>query len=144
MVQLVKTARLVGRMARGCVDFLRTGATAPEAFRAMRDLYCETNGRSNDLMAAASGWLHPPPSTSEASGVLGTLSLADVVRVAERIRLNGYHIFDRRLPDSIQSALIAFALSDPARPLVNRATDGLNDFRFEYLPAQTYDRQHVI
>lgn len=135
---------LVGRTARGYVDFRRTGSTPREAFRAMRDLYCVTNGRSNDVMGAMSGWLHPPPSMSEASGVLGTASRADVARVADNIRLKGYHVFDRRLPDSFQSALVAFALSAPASPLVNRATDGLNDFRFEYLPAQTYDRHHVI
>ncbi len=140
----IAAARLVGRMASGYLTFRRTGFTPPAAFQAMRELYCITNGRANDAMAAISGFLHPPPGVPKAAGALGEFTAGEVGRIAAQIHRDGYCVLERRLPPAIQSALVELGLSAPTKPLVSKPGDGLNNFSFEYLPECRYDRSHVV
>jgi hypothetical protein len=112
--QFVEDARCIGRVARGAVRYSRTGTTPPDAYHSLIHLYCRTNGRSNDLLHALARRRSPPMVLPLARGVLGSLSSADVERLADEIRENGYIRPSERLPADACERLREFSLRTEA------------------------------
>ncbi len=128
----------------GYLDYLRTGSTSQADFKAMRQLYCQTNGRANDLLAALSRAFHPVRRLDLVGSVFGEANEAERRRVVRQIRRDGFAVLQNRLPESMVSELIEFAQTTPTRPLGSSAADTLSAFTFEYLSDRTYDRTHVV
>ena len=140
--QLVEDARCVGRVARGAFRYSRTGTTPSDAYHSLIHLYCRTNGRSNDLLHALARRRFPPMVLPPARGVLGSLSSADVDRVAADIRENGYIRPAQRLPADVCQRLSEFSLrteaviapprkEGPARAVYDPARPIAEGYRFD-------------
>ena len=140
--QLVEDARCVGRVARGAFRYSRTGTTPSDAYHSLIHLYCRTNGRSNDLLHALARRRFPPVVLPPARGVLGSLSSADVDRVAADIRENGYIRPTERLPADVCQRLSEFSLrteavvapprkEGPARAVYDPARPIAEGYRFD-------------
>jgi hypothetical protein len=140
----METMRLVREVTRSYWQFGERKKTTPEAYAAMRRLYCRTNGRYNDFIAGLSGLRHPPRKLAIAKGVLGELDKESISRRAGQIRHHGYHIFERRLPEHILQALMDFAVRTPAKPLVIAKDETLTAFNFERMEDRIYDRDKVV
>jgi hypothetical protein len=99
----------------GAATYKLNGTTPAEASQALIRLFCLSGGRFNDLMNRAvrvvdDGTIFPEP-----TGMLGVRTRTDAERIAEDIRLHGYHVFAQRLPDEMCERLLAFAVSTKAR-----------------------------
>lgn len=81
----------------GLCSYLRTGETPESGRRSMVELFCKTNGWSNDIFHRAVQWWRPPVALSEPKGVLGDLRTADVARLASELHEKGYVVFPSRL-----------------------------------------------
>ena len=136
--------RLFGEATFGYCKFLRTGTTPTEAYVAMRKLYCRTNGRYNDFMAALSGLRHPPRKLAIAKGALGHLDRESISRAAGDIRRHGYHVFERKLPENVQKTLVEFSLRTPAKPLVIAKNETLTNFKFAWTADCVYDPSNIV
>jgi hypothetical protein len=77
-------------------------------------LHCRTNGRSNDFLHALARRRFPPVVLPLARGVLGSLSSADIERVAAEIRENGYIRPAERLRADVCQRLSDFSLRTEA------------------------------
>jgi hypothetical protein len=95
------------------------GSTWPSSYLAMVRLFCFTGGVSNDLMSRLVRAFDRRQSLPEPKGELGVRGHADVRRIADNIRSDGFHVFKQRLPDDVCDRLIDFALRHPAsvRPM---------------------------
>jgi len=138
------TIRLACEATRGYREFLRTGTTSASAYAAMRQLSFRTNGRYNDFMAALSSLCHPPRKLAIARGVLGELNSKSIGLIAEHIRRDGYCIFERKLPENMQQALVEFALRVPAKPLATPKNDSFTQFEYRLLADCLYDRTNIV
>jgi hypothetical protein len=87
----------------------------------MVQLFCDTHGASNDVMSSLVGLMYRSYAFADMRGVLGDFSTADVARIASDIRENGFHVFRRRLSDSLCDELLHYATTAPC---IRRATDG--------------------
>lgn len=123
------------RLAVGCVQHYATGKTPPHSYQAMIQLFCETGGISNDAMSSAISLVRRPYRLPDSNGVLGNLGESDVTSIADDIRLNGYHLFDRKLPSDLCDRLVAFAQQTPC---LARAMDSNlgTDQRLERFPRE--------
>lgn len=122
MIPLLKRlARRTGLLAvrdtllltTGWIRFRKSGRTPNSAYQALVSLFCQTGGRSNDLLhriVAASA----PPAPISATGVLGSLSAADLDAIADKLRTRGFVVFPTRLPDAWCDRLEEFALREKA------------------------------
>jgi hypothetical protein len=127
--------RCVGRLARGALQFSRTGRTPSDAYHSLIWLHCRTNGRSNDVLHALARRRNrsialPPP-----AGVLGSLSADDVAAMAARIRTDGFTIFPQLLAPETVRRLTDFAMSAEAKTAPPR--EGCP-------PRAVYDRNNPI
>lgn len=117
-------------LAAGWIRFRSTGVTPKSAHVALVSLFCQTAGRSNDLlhrMVAA-----PPvplPST-------GLLSSTDLRSLTGELRTRGYAVLPVRLPEAWCEALERFALQEPASL---RGTAQLEPYRRGAPRAVRYD-----
>jgi hypothetical protein len=101
--------------------YRNTGGTPPWAYQSLIRLFCLTGGWSNDLVAWAITRTNSRVALSNVRGVLGDLSASEVQRIAERIRADGYHVFERCLSAELCERLVQFATRTPSRV---RAMDG--------------------
>ena len=114
MRRLAGTVLAVLRLLAGSLAFVGTGRTPQMAYQSMIRLFMLTGGWSNDVAAKWLSVLHPPRRPQSASGVLGNLDAAALDRVDSQLRSEGYHVFERALPDDLCERLLAFALRQPA------------------------------
>lgn len=124
----------------GGVAYALTGRTPSITYQSMTRFFCRTGGRSNDLMCRwirlrDRGIILPAP-----SGDLGVSNLADAERIAERIRSDGYYVFDQRLPGDVCDRLLRFALETRARvrPMKGQVVGAGNERH------EIYDRYHPL
>lgn len=142
--KMMHTVRLAYEATSGYRMFLRTGITSDAAYAAMRELSWRTDGRYNDFMATLSSLRHPPRKLSHASGVLGELNSTTVSMIAEKIRRDGYYVFERKLPNHMQQAFEEISVRVPARPLVIPKNDSFTKFEYRWLPDCLYDRSNIV
>jgi hypothetical protein len=114
---LSRNASLVRTFVGGYREFRRSGVTPLSAYSSLRELYWRTNGRFNDLVAFLIGMLNPPHSLADQPGVLGVADELETSKIVHDLRMRGYHVFDRRLPEDLCKDLVTFAKTAIARPL---------------------------
>ena len=73
-------------------------------------LYCLTNGYSNAFLSWLLKLQRHPYILPHANGVLGDLDSAEILRVVQEIRKDGYYVFDRLLSVDTCDKLISLAL----------------------------------
>ncbi|MBI4523176.1 MAG: phytanoyl-CoA dioxygenase family protein [Deltaproteobacteria bacterium] len=112
----------------------------------MRELYWRTNGRFNDLAAFILCLLNRPDTLDNRPGILGVPDEIEVRKAVRDLRTHGYHVFNRRVPDSVCEELLAFAKTTAARPLVG-SSDNLTGFKFDWGDPVVFDEmnsRHVV
>jgi hypothetical protein len=72
-------------------------------------MFCVTGGASNTAMSWFVSKTHPPKTLENPSGVLGELSGELSQHYAEKLRREGYVIFERALPEDACDRLLQFA-----------------------------------
>jgi hypothetical protein len=107
----------IWRIWLGFREFRRKGSTPPEAYHEMINLFCRTQGLSNDILhmlVRSPKFKIPKP-----KGTLGDFSQNDIKQIANDIRRNGYYIFERGISQSVGNYLCSLAQSTKAyvRPL---------------------------
>jgi hypothetical protein len=115
---LGRNAGLVRTFVGGYREFRRSGMTPLSAYSSLRELYCRTNGRFNDLVAFLIGLLNPPDSIGNHPGLLGTPDELEISKVVRDLRTRGYHVFNRKLPEDLCKELVTFGKTATARPLI--------------------------
>lgn len=103
-----------GRVFTGLLSYYLAGNMPQFARPAALRLHCATNGRFTEKLAPPLRLLRPPRPPRTATGFLGTLSSTEQQAFAQSIRENGFHVFDKRLPDALVDQLVAFAAQTPS------------------------------
>ena len=97
-----------GLMIGWCVYFI-SKKTPNFAYQSMITLFCFTRGLSNDVMSKVIGIFRPMLTFSPYEGVLGKSSELNFENILERLREDGYYVFDNRLSNELCDSLLEFA-----------------------------------
>ena len=98
-------------LAVGWCVYLIRNRTPNFAYQSMITLFCFTRGLSNDLMSKAIGFFRPAYTFSPYESVLGKSTELDFGHIDQRLREDGYFVFDTRLSDELCDKLLEFALT---------------------------------
>lgn len=80
------------------------------------NLHCRTQGGSNDVLAWLIRRKHREVTFPNADGVLGNLTRADLTRITNEVKENGYYIFPHLLSADVCEKLVEFALTTECTP----------------------------
>ena len=94
--------------------YRRTGRVSEVGYQALVWLFCVTGGRVNDALSWLIARLRPPVRLQTTTGVLGDMNDARARDGAERLRKDGYMVFERALPADACARLNKFAQETPA------------------------------
>jgi hypothetical protein len=127
-------AQLAQIATRGMGQFLHHGEGNAECWRAFLDLHCRTNGRSTQMLRGIMRVLKPPPVRIRPfESMLGKFDAASVNAITERIRRDGYYLFEQRVPDDVCDDIAGAARAiegrvgrNPEEPLRMAAFDPAN------------------
>jgi hypothetical protein len=143
MTQLVKKIysliRSVVSLVLGIPYFIFLRKTPPFAYQGLINLFCLTGGKSNDFLSRTIQKIHPPLNlfNQEVQGIFGTMDDEEVKRVSERIREEGYYVFEKKLSSDLCDKLLEFSLTEPChiRPMVpfNGDVDNFKLTRYDRL-----------
>jgi len=103
------------QVAVGAAEYRRTGKTSQETYLNFIELFCRTQGRSNDLLHGLVRLAHARCPLPPARGLLGDFEGEALGRAGRVMRADGYYRFPGRLPDSLLNGLEAFARTTQAR-----------------------------
>ena len=92
----------------------RTGHTPEAGYQALVWLFCVTGGRINDVLSWLIARFRPPIALAGTRGVLGEMDAARARACADRLRSDGYLVFERALPEDACERLVTFAAETPA------------------------------
>jgi hypothetical protein len=98
-------------LIKGAFVYKRTGVTTEKAYLSLINLYCLTNGYSNAFLSWLLKLQQQPYIFPHANGVLGDLDSAEIRRVVQEIKKDGYYVFDRLLSEGVCDKLISLALT---------------------------------
>ncbi len=104
----------------GAKQYVSTGKNIPDAFGQVINLYCQTNGWSNDFLVFLLMLFKPNytlplvKANSEVKSVLGPLNAKEIHAISNQIRDKGFFVFENQLADSIIEKLMSFAYSEKA------------------------------
>src|SRR5688572_13167093 len=119
-----------GRKVYNGFKILREDKKTPDfAYTAMKKLFVQTNGRSNNLISSLIREKGYQNISHE--GVLGIKDKRALKRVVSDINANGFHIFENKLPDDVVEAIVAYAKKTPCR-YRKIADGGAKDFKIEF------------
>lgn len=119
-------------LTAGLLKFWITGTTPPDTYQAMIRLHCRTNGFATQALGKLFSWLNPVRSKNSYQGILGNFSDKDVANVINRIKENGYYIFDSKLSLEICKDIENMAQSMPAN--LEYKSTGTQNARVIYNP----------
>lgn len=106
-------------LEKGVRHFEATGETETSAYIAMRSLFVQTRGRSNDELSdkiRTKSGTYPDPSSYK--GVLGSLSTEEISGAVSSLNENGFVVFNTFLDDKRIGEIIEFAKNEPS-PYLN-------------------------
>jgi hypothetical protein len=122
---ITKVARILGTKTKssqeeifmkGYKTFLKTGHTPDDAYFALENLYCETNGafneKFNDVLKKKNGLRKTSP---EIKGVAGNLNKSDFEAINVSLNDTGYFNFEKKLSPELCARLVDFAYTTPAK-----------------------------
>jgi hypothetical protein len=112
--EAMRTAAYLPLLPWGLLSYAWTGETSARAYKALIWTYCVSGGRSNAALSWAISRMRPAKPIPNAAGVLGDLSQGKAREYVERLRRDGYVLFERALPDDLCQRLVDFACSTPS------------------------------
>jgi hypothetical protein len=121
---VVLTVRGVVLLPIGLVAYWCSGRTPGFGHQALIWLFCVTQGRSNDFLSWMVSRIRPKIALDSAAGVLGDLRASALAGYLDRLRADGFIVFERALPAEVCDRLTRFALETPAQV---RRMDGEGD-----------------
>lgn len=128
--------KLFSKLVNGYVKFLNDGYSNDLNYlSSLRQLYCLTNGKINDLIVLITRYFNPPKKNNNLNGLLGEFSENDILEISQKIYENGYYIFENKLSGSFCDDLIKFTSDLPATPTI------LND---QTPPKVIFDKNNLI
>lgn len=99
----------------GYKEFKKTGQTPHEAYVAMRKLFVQTDGRFNDTFQFLYGLNKTAgPNIPLESSLIPGLTTKDIEKAVGDLNDDGYHIFEKRIPEDYVDRLLNFSLKTPA------------------------------
>jgi ectoine hydroxylase-related dioxygenase (phytanoyl-CoA dioxygenase family) len=141
MRNLIRMMLDIARLVGGSGIFLATGKTPDSTYQSMIRLFCRSRGRSNDVLTSVVRLLRGRAELPYALGILGKMEKSELARAIGTVTENGYHVFERAVPEDVCDRLLAFALNTPSSVRANPKAPGA-----EPTPTQrvTYDRQNPL
>lgn len=115
------TIRAVVLLPVGLLAYWCSGRTPEFGHHALIWLFCITKGRSNDVLSKLVARFRPKIALDSAGGVLGDLRANALTADLDKLRADGFIVFERALPAQMCDRLTRFALETPAQV---RAMDG--------------------
>jgi hypothetical protein len=106
---VASTVISAGRLMVGGVQHALTGRTPDPSYQSLISLFCSTGGRSSDALSKLVSIVSPPYPIPKAEGILGHLDREALSAIQGDLDVNGYHVFDVRLPDAMCDKLVAFS-----------------------------------
>jgi hypothetical protein len=136
----LQNARELAKLGKGAVrglwDYVRRGEADMDSWMALMHLHCRTNGRSTEMFRRVMRALRPAPVPIKPfESMLGSFDPASVKAISDRIRADGYYVFERRVPGAICDEIAAAGRTIKAR--VGRNPDDLK-------PMTAFDPEHPI
>jgi hypothetical protein len=99
----------------GVVSYWCTGRTPDLGHQALIWLFCVTRGRSNDFLSRIVGRIRPKITIGTPIGVLGDLSGNALRDYVDKLRSDGFIVFERALSSVACERLVRFALDTQSR-----------------------------
>ena len=112
---VVLTVRSIVLLPVGFVAYWFTGRTPTFAHQALIWLFCLTQGRSNDLLSKLAACFRRKIRIDSPAGVLGDLKGSVLAERLQKLRTDGYVIFESALGADTCDRLVRFAMSAQAR-----------------------------
>ena len=114
--KIIRTGLDVLWLVYGLFYYWFTKRTPAQAHLAMIRLFCLSSGRTNDWLSWLITLFDKPLTLPDHNGVLGSLSLAKLEHLNEKLEQDGFVIFDQKLPADLIQSLKQFALEADCIP----------------------------
>lgn len=111
---LKQTKGLVDTCLAGYKQFKATGATPPEAYAAIRQLYVRTNGWFNDAFQFAYAMKNPAKTIHPTDQTQLPITASECKNAVSALKRDGFYVFTHRVPDKYLDPLMQFSLRAPA------------------------------
>lgn len=138
IIEILKNGRKVYKGFK----ILRENKKTPDfAYTAMKKLFVQTNGRSNNIISSLireKGY-----DNISHDGVLGIKDNLILKKIVSDIRINGFHIFENKLPPEIVGAIVAYAKKTPCK-YRKIADGGAKNFKIEFSDEVLFDENHPV
>jgi len=131
----------LGVLSKGMFQYYTAGAVTPEARRLVLDRYCQSNGLFTEKLAAVLRMVRPARRAAPTQGLLGSYSVEEQKKIAESIRRDGFHVFERRLPTEICDQIESLARVTPT--VVHGHSKDRND-RFIFDPSRPLGKKYSV
>lgn len=104
----------------GITVYYFTKKTSSEACMSLMRLFCVSKGLSNDFLSTIIALYKGKYSFEKTSGILGELNEKSIDEISSNIKQEGYHIFEKPLPENLIMQAFEYAKTEKCIP---RATD---------------------
>jgi hypothetical protein len=146
MLQILKN---INTVYKGFNNLKKTKRTPNDSYMAMRNLFVQTNGRSNDIISRLVS--NKGYTDLDVNGVLGINNRTELDSVIQDIEENGYHLFSSKLPDEMVQAIYHYAKTTPVGYLKTTAEQTgslpermLFDEKNPISPRYDFNQQQII
>src|ERR1043165_2391955 len=103
------------QFSKGFAEFQKTGKTSQEAYLAMINLYCLSNGKFNEELHRKLAAEQPPVKNNAVEdSLLGKLDEKDFSKINDTLNRDGYVSFEQKIPADLVKRLYDYALKAPA------------------------------
>jgi hypothetical protein len=103
------------KVFRGLLIYFLKKNTPPESYQALITLFCNTSGRSNDILHRLVK-IFRTRKTFKAESIFDQKNRNKKNEIVQALNQKGYHILDEKLPDRILNSLIKYAAENPLEP----------------------------
>jgi hypothetical protein len=128
LTEILRTAACLVVLPLGLIAYASSGKTGSRTYQAFIWLSCVTGGRSNTLLSWVVSRIRPARPIERPVGVLGDLTNGVGSALSDKLKRDGYLVFERALSPDICDRLVEFARSTPAKV---RRMDGETTDRVE-------------
>lgn len=129
----------------GLVLYKVTNQTSRRAQLSMIRLFCASKGYSNDMVSWLLRLMNRPYRFNNVTGVLGRLTQDQINLIANKIKSEGYYVFEQKISESVCKRILEFAESKEAilEPLDDAVREGrrLERYNREDIKAIRYSLQ---
>lgn len=129
MNHLLKGARFLKHFLRfsfGYSVYKLKGITPKHAYVSMRELFCMSNGKFNNVVAQLETSFRSKYRFKQVHGILGTLGEHELEEINSQIVSKGYYIFPDKLPEDMIQNLLQFSRITPSVPRIDNNKEAVN------------------